>query len=335
MRTFWKVFIVSFIFFFIAIFLGSYSYIRSNEHQLKSNIIDEKEYVREVEDIQPQEIANKEKELEIKTYNSLSEAFKDSSRINVVILGLEDIRTDTIIFASLQPETKKVNMISIPRDTYIHRKGYNRAEERKINAIYGEHGVDGVKKAVSYILAGVPVHHYIIVDYKGVENIIDSVGGVEVVVPFPMKYSDPTANPPVNINIKEGKQVLSGKKALDFLRYRKGNNNKEGYIDGDLGRIRAQQQFIKSFIDKVLSYRLPVVVKNAFDYINTDIGLLEGLYYTRKLVGIKSEDFSIVTLPGEPEFRRYDGRLLSYFIYNPLEVKKVMEEIYNVKPPKS
>ena len=107
MRTFWKVFIVSFIFFFIAIFLGSYSYIRSNEHQLKSNIIDEKEYVREVEDIQPQEIANKEKELEIKTYNSLSEAFKDSSRINVVILGLEDIRTDTIIFASLQPETKK------------------------------------------------------------------------------------------------------------------------------------------------------------------------------------------------------------------------------------
>ena len=58
---------------------------------------------------------------------------------------------------------------------------------------------------------------------------------------------------------------------------------------------------------------------------------MEGLYYTRKLVGIKSEDFSIVTLPGEPEFRRYDGRLLSY-LYNPLEVKKVMEEIYNVKP---
>ena len=82
-----------------------------------------------------------------------------------------------------------------------------------------------------------------------------------MVVPFPMKYSDPTANPPVNINIKEGKQVLKWQKGPDFLRYRKGNNNKEGYIDGDLGRIRAQQQFIKSFIDKVLATVLPVVVK--------------------------------------------------------------------------
>ena len=51
---------------------------------------------------------------------------------------MEDIRTDTIIFASFDPDTKKVNVISIPRDTYIHRKGYNIGEQRKINAIYGE-----------------------------------------------------------------------------------------------------------------------------------------------------------------------------------------------------
>ena len=113
---------------------------------------------------------------------------------------------------------------------------------------------------------------------KGVENIIDSIGGVEVMVPFNMKYEDPTANPPLNIDIKEGKQVLDGEKSLEFLRYRKGNNNKEGYIDGDLGRIKAQQQFLKSFVDKALSYRLPVVIKKGFDYVKTDIKLIGRSY---------------------------------------------------------
>lgn len=267
----------------------------------------------------------------IKNYSSLTEAFKDSNRINIILLGMEDIRTDTILFATFNSLSKQVDVISIPRDTYIYRKGYNQGEQRKINAIYGEHGVEGVKKAVSHILGGVPIHHYIMIDYKGVENIIDSIGGVEVMVPFHMKYEDPTANPPLNIDIKEGKQVLNGKKSLDFLRYRKGNNNQGGYIDGDLGRIKAQQQFLQSFIDKVLSYRLPIVVKKGFDHIVTDIKLWEGLTYSRKALGIKRDDFTFITLPGKPELKKINGKILSYFILEPSEIKRVMEEIYNVR----
>ncbi|NMB28148.1 MAG: LytR family transcriptional regulator [Tissierellia bacterium] len=273
-------------------------------------------------------------EQEDKSYSSLEEAFKDSSRINVILLGMEEVRTDTIMFVSFDPGHKKVDVISIPRDTYIHRKGYDHAEQRKINAIYGDHGIEGLKKAVSYILEGVPVHHYILMDYDGVANVIDYIGGVEVMVPFHMKYRDPTSKPPLNIDIKEGKQVLDGKKSLDFLRYRKGNNNKEGYIDGDLGRIKAQQQFIQSFVNKVLSYRLPVVIKKGFDYVKTDIKLMEGLAYSKDALGIKEEDFSFITLPGEGKFKRFNGILLSYFTYDSFKTKKVLESIYRVKPPK-
>ncbi len=94
-----------------------------------------------------------------------------------MILGMEDIRTDVIIFASIDLDNKTVNGISVPRDTYIHRKGFDGAEQRKINAIYGEHGIKGVKKALSYILEGVPIHHYIIVDYEGVKHMVDAIGG--------------------------------------------------------------------------------------------------------------------------------------------------------------
>lgn len=326
MRTFWKVFIVSFLCFSIAIVLGSYSYIKINQNSLNMDI-GGGEY-RSLKDI---ESPYKEKE---RTYASLKEAFQESNRINTILLGMEDVRTDTLMLISFNPKFKKVDMISIPRDTYIHRKGHDLAEQRKINAIYGEHGIDGVKKAISHILEGIPIHHYVMVDYDGVKNIVDYIGGVEVMVPFPMRYKDSTSKPPLNIDIKQGKQILDGKNALDFLRYRKGNN-RQGYIDGDLGRIKAQQEFIKSFINKTLSYRLPVVVQKGIKYVKTDIGLMEGLAYSKNAIGIRDEDCTLNILPGKGEFKKFSGKLLSYFFYDVPKTKNLLESIYNVKTPKS
>jgi len=322
MKRFWSAFIVSSILFFIAIYLGSYSFTKFNDPHIIGG-----QYQKPIVTKEDKSDDRKEE------FTSLKEAIEKSNRINLMILGMEDIRTDVIIFASIDLDNKTVNGISVPRDTYIHRKGFDGAEQRKINAIYGEHGIKGVKKALSYILEGVPIHHYIIVDYEGVKHMVDAIGGVEVVVPFTMRYTDPTAVPPLNIYIEEGKQILNGEKALDFLRYRKGNNSKEGYIDGDLGRIKAQQQFIQSFVRKALSYRLPIVVKKGFEYVETDIKLSDALSYAAKAIGIKSEDITIVTLPGTGEFKSFDGKLLSYFICDPFKTKELLEDIYNVKNP--
>ena len=329
MKTFSKVFILSFICFLLAISIGSYSYVKEKDIKLETNIdramteqLDVSKRIIEKLEIKP-------KEPEV--YSTLKEATEKSNRINFLVMGLEDIRTDTIIFASFCPDTKKVNLMNIPRDTYIHRKGYNAGEQRKINSIYGDHGVTGVKKTVSHILDNVPIHHYVMLDYEGVEKIVDSIGGVEVNVPFHMKYEDPTGKPPLAIDILPGEQILDGKKSLEFLRYRKGNKNKGGYIDGDLGRIKAQQEFMSSFIGKA-SHNLLTVIPKGLNHVKTDINLVDSLSYGRKAIGMGKEDFEIITLPGKPEFRRINKKILSYFIYDKKETIKQLEKIYNVDP---
>lgn len=338
MKTFGKVFILSIIFFVFAIYLGSYSYVKLNDAgpytELRSLAETKENYNQEggiEENINIEEGIEAREEIVEETYNSLAEAVKAKKRINILFTGLEGVRTDTIILSSFDTVNKKLDNIFIPRDTYIHRKGYNKAEQRKINAIYGSHGIAGVKKAASYLLEDIPIDHHIIIDYEGVEKIVDYLGGIEVEVPFPMVYTDKSAEPPLYINIPEGKQLLNGKQAMNFLRYRKGNKKKSGYIDGDIGRIRAQQEFLKSFASKVLSYKLPLVVKKAFRYVETDIKLMDALNYVTKAYGIQEEDFEFEILPGKSEFKRVDGQLLSYFTPNNAETEKLLKRLYNVK----
>lgn len=298
-------------------FLGSYSYVKNDDVKLENKI-------------GGSFFLAKEKEIE--EYTSLEEAKKRSKRVNFLILGMEDVRTDTIMLASFCPDMKKVDLINIPRDTYIHRKGYNDPTQRKINSIYQDHGTNGVKKAVSYIL-DVDIDHHVILDYEGVEKIVDELGGIEVDVPFDMKYDDPISDPPTEINIKKGKQLLMGKDAMDFLRYRKGND-KNGYIDGDIGRIKAQQDFMTSFVSKSLDNMI-TVIKNGFGHVKTDISLLDSVSYGRKAVGIEKDNFHIQILPGESEFKKVNKRILSYYMYNKKDINKTIKGIYNVKDPES
>lgn len=327
MKTFAKVFIVSFLFFVIAYYLGGFSYVKEKDLVMEDNY-DLGFYQSEnIPDIILSKFKTEVKEEP--AFPSLEEAKKSSSRVNFLIVGMEDVRTDSIMVASFNKDTKKVDVISIPRDTYVHRKNHNRGEERKINSVYNDHGIEGVKKTVSYILDDIPIHHHIILDYEGVKDIINLVGGVEVDVPQNMKYEDHTANPPLYIDLKKGKQNLDGKKALDFIRWRKDNRNR-GYTDGDLGRIKAQQQIIKSLTTKIKDNMLNVIIKG-FKYVETDISLLEAIGYGRNAIGISEENINFLTLPGKSDLRFYNRQLFSYFIYSKNEVNKMLEELYNVK----
>lgn len=327
MKTFGKVFIVSFLFFVVAYYLGGFSYVREN------NLASEDRYdfgfyqAENIPDMLLSKIGTEVKEN--RSFTSLEEAKELSTRTNFLIVGMEDVRTDSIMLASFNKDTKKVDVISIPRDTYIHRRNYDSGEERKINSVYNVHGIEGVKKTVSYILENIPIHHHIILDYDGVKEIINLVGGVEVDIPRDMKYEDHIADPPLYIDLKAGRQVLDGKKALDFMRWRKDNRNR-GYIDGDLGRIKAQQQILSSLSANIKSNMLNVIVKS-FKYVDTDISLLEAVGYGRNAIGISEDEINFLTLPGKSDLRIYNRKLFSYFVYNKNEVRNLLEELYNVK----
>lgn len=248
-----------------------------------------------------------------------------SNRINVLVLGVEDDpRSDTIIFGSFDYKKKKLDLINIPRDTYYYKRGFDTGDHRKINASYARNREEGVKEAVEKIL-GVPIHNYVIVKYEGVKKIVDVLGGVEVDVPFDMKHGNSRSKN--YINLKKGKQVLNGENSVKFLRYRMDNNRRVGYKDGDIGRIKSQQEFIKSAIKKSISYRLPAIIAVSFKHIKTDMKLKDVLYYGYKAYGLKEENINTYLLPGRQIWKQIYGISWSYYINDKRKTKEMIENI--------
>lgn len=283
---------------------------------------------------------DKETELKSKSDENLTPFKKtvmESKRINVLLLGMEGSRSDVMMFVSFDPKTKKIDVISIPRDTYYWDKGYNLGGQRKINAKYGRSGIKGLKNTLGKNILGgklgeVPIHHYVKITYKGVEKIVDSIGGVEVNVPFHMKYEDTTlGRPPLYIDIPKGRQVLNGEEAVKYLRYRRSNDRKTGYKNGDLGRIKTQQQFIKSAMKKSLSLKIFPLIKTAFKVIDTDMTLKDMLYYGRYALGMKTDNISLTTLPGSPRDKIVGKKEVSYFYHDPKQVEMLIKKLYNVE----
>lgn len=255
---------------------------------------------------------------------SVGKAAKNTKRFNVLVVGLEGLRTDTIMVASYDMENKKADLISIPRDTYYPRDGHDSPDSKKINAVYSQEGVDGLVCAVQEIL-GIPLEKYAVVDYDAVVSCVDLLGGVEVTVPFHMVYSDPYDDPPLHIDIPEGKQLLDGKQSLKFLRYRK------GYANQDLGRIEAQQQFIKSAVKKALGLKLPALIKEAYSYMDTNIKITDILSMANDIVGFSTENISLNTMPGVET--PLEG--LSFYIIDEDGIKKFVNNMYGITDTES
>lgn len=250
------------------------------------------------------------------------EAFKDNNRANILLLGVNGGLTDTIMVASFDMESKHMDLISIPRDTYYHREGYNDQAENKLNAAYKKNPVN-TAKAVSEILLGMPINYYAVIDYEGVENIVESMGGIPMTIKKGgMYYNDPYNKPkPLKIAIPEGPQVLNGKKAVEFLRYR------SGYKEGDIGRVKAQQEFMKSAFKQCLSFDLPKIAKTVFQNVDSDIttGMVTKL--ATKAIGMSGESISTYLMPGI-----YQNEAPWYVYPESKGIADMINEIYSIEP---
>lgn len=245
--------------------------------------------------------------------------FKDSKRINVLLLGeTKEKLSDTIMVASYDQETKDVDIISVPRDTYHEREGYTDPGTKKINAAYWGDPVHSAQ-AVHEVLQGIPINYYATIDYEGVANIVDAIGGVDVNVPFDMNYEKHSENPPLIIHLKAGEQTLNGKDAVGFLRYR------SGYKDGDYGRINAQQQFVESALKKSSGMNLPKVAGAVIENVDSDVTLRTILSLASDVSEVSTNSIDLHILPGNSGM--YQG--LSFFFCDGDQTEDMLRAIYS------
>jgi len=244
--------------------------------------------------------------------------FKNSERINILVLGVNSGLTDTIMLASYDMKNQRVDVISVPRDTYYYREGYDNAAAHKINSIYAGDDVIGTARAVSDVLLGIPINYYAVIEYDGVSKVVESMGGVPMDIPFNMVYSDPYDTPPLKINIPKGEQVLDGKTAVEYLRFRK------GYSEGDIGRVGAQQLFVKAAFKQAIGKDLIKVIRTTIENVDSDLPLGMALKIGTKALGLEAESLNTYLTPGASGTS--DGA--SYWRTDSKEIEQMIREIY-------
>ena len=216
---------------------------------------------------------------------------------NILVVGVDKdgVRADVIMLACTNSKEKTINLISIPRDTRIK---LDNGKTSKINACLGKDKGDELLCDYVRELTGQPVHSYCKVNFEGLRNIIDILGGVKYDVPIDMDYDDPVQD--LHIHLKAGEQVIDGAAAEGLLRFR------SGYANADLGRIDTQQDFIKAAIDQKLKlryvFRLPAIMSEVNTNLDTNLSAGGILSLALNFHNTNKVQFGSYTLPGESKY---------------------------------
>lgn len=178
------------------------------------------------------------------------EPFKERV-VNIVIIGLgqgsgelkdqSGYLADTIMVASINFDRNSLTLLSIPRDSYVIIAGTGKMERIRLAYRMGRgaggeednrQGIDCILKSVETLLGRVRLHYYIAVDMKGLEQLIDSMGGVE----FDVEMMIPGPTPAEDLYV--GPQLLDGRAYMQYLTY----------VDSDTGddlmRIERQKKLL-------------------------------------------------------------------------------------------
>jgi len=247
-------------------------------------------------------------------------------KFNVLLLGVDKdgVRADTIMLFSVDNINKSVKVLSIPRDT---RVTLNTGKSIKINSCLGFKSREKFMIETIKTITKMPVHYYCEVNFDGFIEIIDILGGVDYNVPFDMNYDDPVQD--LHIHLKAGMQHLDGQAAHDFVRFRH-NNKGEGeyapgeYAKGDIGRIDAQQKFLKELFRQKMQpqylLKAPALIDAAYSNVKTNFTIASALDFVTILKSAETTNLESFVLPGEG---RYIGNV-SYYIYSPSETKALV-----------
>jgi LCP family protein required for cell wall assembly len=144
-------------------------------------------------------------------------------------------RSDAIMIARVTADRERAQLISIPRDSWVEIPGYGM---NKINASYAFGGPTLLIQTVEQ-LTGVRIDHFVAIDFEGLAEVTDALGGVEVTV------AETTTNR--GVTFEKGRNTITGEEVRWYL------GQRYGLPGGDFDRVKRQQQFIKAVMDKLIS----------------------------------------------------------------------------------
>jgi len=216
--------------------------------------------------------------------------------MNILLLGVDSTdgvnRSDTIMVMHVDPVTKTIGIVSIPRDTLVVIPG---VRIDKINHAYAFGGPE-LACATTTNFLNIPVNYFIKVKVDGLEQIVDRLGGIMVDVDQRMYYVDYAGG--LFIDLKPGLQKLNGKQAVGYLRFRHDSQ-------GDVGRIRRQQKFLQDLATQIAGTRNVVHV---YQLLMDMMSCVETNLSTSQVLGLASlvrqsyeiGNIAVVSLPGSP-----------------------------------
>lgn len=225
------------------------------------------------------------------------------------------IRSDTMMLVRVNFDDGSVRIMSLPRDSRVPVNG----SLDKLNHAHSYGGMPLLMETVRDF-TDLDVRNYVRVDFDAVEKIVDAIGGVEVDIPEKMYKEGSDPGREFVIDFEPGRQRLNGKQAVLFLRYRE-------YEDGDLGRVRNQQYFMKEMIKQALApkniFKIPELLDIYSNYVDTNLGTNMVYAGARMATRLDLDNIETTTYPGE------EKRLeLSYYILDKEEGPKLIKEYF-------
>ena len=246
--------------------------------------------------------------------------FVAKDRLNILIGGCDRTSglTDVMILLSIDEKNGTAALLQIPRDTYAE---YTEKSYKKLNGAYGALGAEGLCKFLSRGL-GVRIDRYLIMSPDAVVGVVDALGGVEIYLDKPMRYSDPEQG--LYISLDAGRQILDGKRAEQFIRYR------SGYADGDLGRLDAQKKFLCGLFLSVRKNTDPLTLAQLAGVLlgkaETNITPADGIRLTEVLLSFSPSQMYLVTAAGEAVTAGKSGA--SYYSLSFPAMEKILCEYF-------
>lgn len=233
--------------------------------------------------------------------------------VNILVVGVDDRstlpddwvdhfgavsgrRTDVMIIAHLVPG-ESIQMLSIPRDLKADIAGHG---TNRINASYVLGGPDLLVQTIQSE-TGIPIHHYVEIDFAGVGAVVDSLGGVT------LDFTYPGRDPISGFTTDAGRHTLDGEEAVAYARSRHyeilKNGQWVGTSGGDISRTGRQQEILIAMFGQVTSpssaFNLPSFIPTFADQITADEGLSLGVMADlgRSALTLKSRNIDNATLP--------------------------------------